>query len=80
MKFWTIVYPDVTESGQEYDHWETLSEQEILDQYYDYWSSKMILPWFNGNEDISKEKCIEDWCIVHWAERNYWREIKDLCS
>jgi len=64
----------------EYTHWETLSEQEILDQYYDYWSSKMILPWFNDNEDISKEKCIEDWCIVHWAERNYWREMKDCIA
>jgi hypothetical protein len=30
MKYYTIVYPDVTESGQEYDHWETLSEKEIL--------------------------------------------------
>ena len=32
MKYYTIVYPDVTESGHEYDHWETLSEKEILDQ------------------------------------------------
>jgi hypothetical protein len=74
MKYYTIVYPDVTETGHEYDHWETLSEQEILNQYYHYWATKMIA---NGRQDISEEKCIQDWCLVHWAERNYWREIKE---
>ena len=77
MKYYTICYPDVTESGYEYNHWETLSEQEIIDYYYVWWSTKMIL---NGNEDISRERCIEDWCIVHWAQRNYWREMKDCIA
>ena len=77
MRYWTIVYPDVTETGHGYDHWETLSEKEILDQYYHYWATKMIS---NDRHDISEEKCIEDWCIVHWAERNYWREMKDCIA
>lgn len=77
MKYYTIVYPDVTESDYEYAHWETLSEQDIIDDYYVWWSTKMIL---NGNEDISRERCIEDWCIVHWAQRNYWREMKDCIA
>ena len=79
MKFWTIVYPDKTESGQEYTHWETLSDQDILDQYWSYWYVRMI----EKNQPIEKltsEQCIEDWCVIHWAERNYWREMKDLCS
>lgn len=76
MKYYTIVYPDVTESGNEYDHWETLSEKEILDQYWFHWFLKMV---DNGEPDekLTSEQCIEDWCIVHWAERNYWREMKD---
>lgn len=79
MKYYTIVYPDVTESGNEYDHWETLSEQEILDQYWTYWFLKMV---DNGEPDekLTSEQCIEDWCIVHWAERNYWREMKDCIA
>ena len=79
MKFWTIVYPDNIESGQEYDHWETLSDQDILDQYWSYWYVRMI----EKNQPIEKltpEQCIEDWCIVHWAERNYWREMKDCIA
>ena len=76
MKYYTIVYPDVTESGHEYDHWETLSEKEILDQYWTYWFLKMIDSG-QPDEKLTSEQCIEDWCIVHWAERNYWREMKD---
>ena len=30
-----------------------------------------------GLESITPEKCIEDWCIVHLAVRNPWREMKD---
>ena len=76
MKYYTIVYPDVTESGQEYDHWETLSEQEILNNYWVYWFTKMINNQ-QTTEELTFERCIEDWCTVHWAERNYWREMKE---
>jgi hypothetical protein len=76
MKYYTICYPDVSELGHEYTHWETLSEKEILDQYWVYWFTNMIeakRPDF----ELTSENCIDDWCIVHWAERNYWREMKD---
>ena len=76
MRYWTIVYPDQNSLGEEYTHWETLSDQDILDQYWIYWYVRMI----EKNQDVDKltsEQCIQDWCIVHWAERNYWREMKD---
>jgi hypothetical protein len=42
-----------------------MSEKEILAEYYDYWCTRMREV---GKEDeISEQKCIEDWCIVHWA-------------
>jgi hypothetical protein len=72
MKFWTICYPDCTATGVEYTHWETLSEQEILDQYWVYWFTKMV------NNQQPLEDLTSDWCIVHWAERNYWREMKEM--
>lgn len=75
MKYYTICYPD------EYNNtvWETLSEQQIIDQYWPYWSQKMIEKY---GEDVfvdtfSNQDCIDDWCVVHWAERNYWREMKE---
>ena len=42
-----------------------LSEEQIINSYYPIWSKKMKEL---GKDDlISKEKCIEDWCTVHWA-------------
>lgn len=79
MRYWTICYPDVNTMGQDYNHWETLSDQDILDQYWVYWFVKMI----NNQqplEELTSERCIEDWCIVHCAERNYWREMKDCIA
>ena len=47
----------------------TLSEQEILDSYWDYWYNAMCKKY--GREvvdrDYSRQDCIDDWIIVHWA-------------
>ena len=46
----------------------TVSEQQILESFYDFWVEKMKKI---GKESlISKEKCIEDWVTIHWA----WEE------
>lgn len=81
MKYYTIVYPESHPTIEDYDidRWETLSEKEILDDYWTYWYVRMI----ENNQPIEKltsEWCIHDWCIVHWAQRNYWREMKDCIA
>ena len=47
----------------------TLSEQEILDTYWDYWYNAMCKKF--GQEvvdrDYSKQDCIDDFVIVNWA-------------
>jgi hypothetical protein len=61
VKYWTIVFPG--ECGQHVQ--ETWSEDQIIKSYFPYWSSKMTEV---GKQDlISKQLCIEDWCVVHWA-------------
>ncbi len=87
MRYWTIVYPMKHPTCDfDIDKWETLSEKEILDQYWEHWSGQMKRAFYEKRmmnatiEDITPEKCIEDWCIVHWASRNYWREMKDCIS
>jgi hypothetical protein len=30
--------------------------------------------------ELTSENCINDWCIVHWAQRNYWREMKECIA
>jgi hypothetical protein len=60
-RYWTIVFPG--DHGQHIQ--ETWSEDQIIKSYYTYWSTKMIE---NGLKDeLSRESCIEDWKIVHWA-------------
>jgi hypothetical protein len=65
MRYWSIAYPD----GNDNNIVETLSEDQIIEQYYPYWSGKMIEKF--GQEEFdknwSKKECIEDWIVVHWA-------------
>lgn len=61
MKYYRINFPG--EFGQHVE--EIWSEKQILESYYSYWCGKMIqnVP----GESLDKEKCIEDWVVVHWG-------------
>lgn len=65
MRYWTIAYPDI--DGK--DCTETLSDEEILKEYWDYWYGKMCAKFGKEHVDsnYSKLDCIDDWVIVHWA-------------
>ena len=67
MKYYTIVFQG--EFGQNVK--ETWREDQIIASYYPYWKGKMIEV---GKADmVSKERCIEDWIVVHWAmETDQW--------
>jgi hypothetical protein len=47
----------------------TLSEQEILDYYWDYWYDAMYKKYGRGivDRDYSQDHCIRDWKTIHWA-------------
>lgn len=63
MKYYSYVEPD--DSQEMSPVFVVMSEKEILAEYYDYWCSKMREV---GKEDeISEQRCIEDWCVIHWA-------------
>lgn len=65
MKYWS--YNELEDDGSNLVV--TLSEDEILNQFYTYWSSRMIKKF--GQEafdrDWSKQDCIDDWVVVNWA-------------
>ena len=42
-----------------------ISDKDIIHQYFWYWSKKMKER--NKEHLISYERCIEDFCTVHWA-------------
>ena len=53
-----------------------LTEQEILDQYYNHWYKQVISSRSHRAKDIQKmtlkkrqETCIQDFCVVNWASK-----------
>lgn len=61
MKYYTIVFPG--EFGQHVQ--ETWSEDQIIGSYFRYWSERMTQA--GHGDEISIDRCIEDWTVVHWA-------------
>lgn len=61
MKYWTIAFPG--EWGQQVV--ETYNEDQIIKSYFIHWATNMIQ---SGHGDrVTREACIEDWKVVHWA-------------
>ena len=48
---------------------QTMSEDEIREEYYPWWKERMIKKY--GEEEFNKtwsfEECLEDWIAIHWA-------------
>lgn len=64
MRKWLVLSPE----GDE-----VVSEEEIISGgYFDYWKRKMESQFGADSELITKENCIEDWVVIHWAQ-----QIKD---
>jgi len=71
MRYYSFAYP--LEDGQ--DAVETLSEDEIRNEYYPYWYDMMCKKYDKDYVDthFSFEECLGDWIVVHWA----WEVTKD---
>jgi hypothetical protein len=89
MRYWTIRYPSRNALGEEYTKFETLSERQVLDYYWEYWSGYMRRAFYDkrlitgasdGLDLITPEFCIEDWVVAHRAVRNPWIEMKDCIA
>ena len=66
-------YSDPSPPGSLYDGTiVTISEKEILDNYWNYWKSKMDEKFGEGYYETIPEKCIEDWVIINWAWDSPW--------
>ena len=46
---------------------ETKTEEEILDEYWDFWKELMEKKYGPNHELITDEHCIADWCTIHGA-------------
>ena len=65
MKYWSYSEPLYNASGKLFNVVVTKSEDEILNEYYEYWVSRMKR--VNKDNLISKENCIDDWVRVNFA-------------
>jgi hypothetical protein len=47
----------------------TLSENEIITQYWSYWYNQMCNKFGTEyvNQNYTKHDCIDDWVVVNWA-------------
>lgn len=68
MKYWTIIEP-LDNSPESEPKYTTLSEAEIIVDYFSYWYGSMCQKF--GQEQVddmhTAQDCINDWAIVHWA-------------
>lgn len=74
IKYYTYVEP--TSDTDITPVYVTLSEQEILNQYWGYWYKRMCDKFGEtevGNK-YSSIDCIEDWVITNWA----WESTNEL--
>ncbi len=58
-------YNDWDESNQPVV--KTITDQQILYEYWDHWESKMAAKYGDTHELITHERCVEDWIICNWA-------------
>lgn len=63
MKKYKYVEPDENDQVKEV----VLTEDEIIKEYWEFWSRKMTEKFGPDHEDITTENCIFDWLVSHWA-------------
>lgn len=63
MKLYSMIEPGLNSEPVEVIY----TEDDILESYWDYWNEKMIVKYGPFHPLITKDRCIEDWCALHWA-------------
>lgn len=48
----------------------TKTDQEILDERWDWWYERMCKKYGKDSPLITKENCIQDWVTDYWAWEN----------
>ena len=54
------------------EHWSKdclceMTEQEILDTYWEHWKGLMEKKYGLNHELTTKHNCIQEWIVVNWA-------------
>ena len=68
MKYWLTAEPIGNTSEP---LWMIYSEDAIIAEYYETWQRQARAynkaHGYDANKDISRNNCIQDWIVIHWA-------------
>lgn len=69
MRYWTFVEPLSPENEDFSPVFTTMSDEDILKEYWDSWYERMCNKFGKDHVDANygPQECIDDWVIVHWA-------------
>lgn len=68
MKTYLVDQPD-QEHSVEY------TEDQILEEYWEYWEKKMIKKYGENHHLINESNCITDWLVTNWAWEKRTNEV-----
>lgn len=63
MRYFTYVEPGINDEPTEF----LISEDEIFEEYWPFWYSKMTKKYGNDHPLVNWENCLEDWKTANWA-------------
>lgn len=67
VEFFCATHPNAAVVSGGPGHIITKTEQEIIVEYYPHWG--WLMAKARKAEHITKEGCIEDWIVIHWAKQ-----------
>lgn len=66
-KYSTMFHKDLDPDDPTTHYSVTYTEQEIIDEYFDFWYIRMVKKFGVGHHLITRENCIDDWIVSNWA-------------
>lgn len=64
MRYW--IYCEPASEVSSVPVYTILSDQAILDSYWEYWCGRMES--VGKQAELDRETCIQDWVTIHWAQ------------
>jgi len=70
MRYWTYVEPTSETDSTPIYH--TVSDDEIIEQYWEWWYEKMCRKYGKEHVDANYVKldCVDNWVTTHWAQES----------
>lgn len=78
-----FMYCDPAGANSSEPVWTIMSERAIVEgAYWDHWSQRMRAKgvFLENSPEFMQERCIEDFCVTHWAVEATPTELQKIIS